>query len=386
MQNERKRILEMVENGKISAQEAITLLEALEKKNGATQIESDEEQQDSTTNEQADNYNKKQKEDFNKIFQEELKDFRKDLSQLGSLFMDMLNTTVKKVKDFDVKTPFGDKYEFTYTPEIAQQPVEKVNVDLPNGTVTIEPADGDDLQVTFEVKSPYINESEQETRANVLDKLIVHNDNGKLSIISDMKLTQINTTILLPVKQLQGITARLMNGGVSLRDIATQKLSIKTLNGAVKGVHVDFERAKIETSNGAIELREVTGKELEAETMNGRVYIDGALDDIEAKSINGHVIVTTTTEHSSKIEAQTVAGVVELYVPRNLSLTGRASTNFGKLDIGIPDASMVEQQEQFLAKSIRFDKEVADANKLFIEGESKTGSVIVRYAGVSTEQ
>lgn len=53
-----------------------------------------------------------------KYFQDEMQDFRKDLTQIGSLFMDMMNTAVKKVKEFDVASPFGDKIEFTHTEEV----------------------------------------------------------------------------------------------------------------------------------------------------------------------------------------------------------------------------------------------------------------------------
>lgn len=31
-----------------------------------------------------------------KYFQDEMQDFRKDLTQIGSLFMDMMNTAVKR--------------------------------------------------------------------------------------------------------------------------------------------------------------------------------------------------------------------------------------------------------------------------------------------------
>lgn len=400
MQNERKRIIEMVEKGTISAQEAITLLEALEKDPPVTQTVN--QQDDKKTQEEpvknasqtdeAGSFEKNeqqssQESDFSKMFQEEMKDFRKDLSQLGSIFMDVLNTTVKKVKDFDVKTPFGDKYKFTYAPVLSQQPLEEIDIDLPYGNVTIVPVEGGNLDVVLDVKTALVNNNEDETRVNVLDKIVVQNDNGKLSILSDTKLTQINVTISLPSNRVDVVKTRLLNGGVTLRDLTAQKLSVKTLNGVVKGINLTFDKAEIETTNGTIELREVTGKELDAETMNGRIYLDGALDDVEAKSVNGHVVVTTTTSNSSKIDAQTMAGAVEIYVPHTLSLNGRVSTNFGKLDVGIADASKVDQQEQFLAKTVRFEKEVPGANKLYIEAESKTGAVLVRYTvGDTTTQ
>ncbi len=104
MQNERQRILELVEKGIISAQEAITLLEALEQPSKSTQnVMNDvlnQEQQSSTEKEsifnEAPKEEHKKDTDFMKYFQDEIQDFRKDLSQIGSVFMDMMNTAVKK--------------------------------------------------------------------------------------------------------------------------------------------------------------------------------------------------------------------------------------------------------------------------------------------------
>ena len=95
--------------------------------------------------------------------------------------------------------------------------------------------------------------------------------------------------------------------------------------------------------------------------------------------------MTTKTDNPSKITAQSLAGAVEVYVPKTVCISGRATTNFGKLNIGMIDASKIEQQEQFLMKTVRFDKILEGANKLFIEAESKTGSVIVCYTAGDTE-
>jgi len=46
----------------------------------------------------------------------------------------------------------------------------------------------------------------------------------------------------------------------------------------------------------------------------------------------------------------------------------------------------MESQDQFLSKVVRFDKEVEHANRLFIEGESKTGAVLIRYTTTDEQQ
>lgn len=389
MQNERQRILELVEKGTISAQEAITLLEALEQPSKSTQnvmndvVNEDQystADKESVFKDESQNEQQSQKdEDFSKYFQEEMRDFRKDLSQIGSLFMDMMNTAVKKVKEFDVTSPFGDKFEFTHTEEVSAERVDKIIAELPNGNFALETAEGDSFQVICKVKAPFVNDSEEETRANFLEQFVVKEDGDSLRILSQLKLVQVNVKVLVPKDKLEKLSVRLMNGNVTLQDTDFEQLKVKTLNGAIKGSKFNFGKAEVDSSNGSIELTNVRGKDLEAETLNGRVYLDGALDEVAAKSVNGHVVVTTCSTNSSKIKAQTVAGAVELYVPRTLSLSGKIVTNFGKVDVGIQDVSKIESQDQFLSKVVRFDKKIENANRLFIEGESKTGAVLVRY-------
>ncbi|QPQ32371.1 DUF4097 family beta strand repeat-containing protein [Lysinibacillus sp. JNUCC 51] len=396
MQNERQRILELVERGTISAQEAITLLEALEQPTKSTQNVMNDvvnEDHNSSTEKESVYKDKSQQdqqpqkdEDVSKYFQEEMRDFRKDISQIGSLFMDMMNTAVKKVKEFDVSSPFGDKFEFTHTEEVAAEHIDKIIAELPNGNFSLESAEGDSFQVICKVKAPLVNDSEEETRANFLMQFVVDEDGDSLRILSQLKLVQVNVKVLVPKDKLEKLSVRLMNGSVTLQDTDFEQLKVKTLNGAIKGSKFNFGKAEVDSSNGSIELTNVRGKDLEAETLNGRVYLDGALDEVEAKSVNGHVVVTTCSTNSSKIKAQTVAGAVELYVPRTISLSGKIVTNFGKVDVGIQDASKLESQDQFLSKVVRFDKEVENANRLFIEGESKTGAVLVRYTTTDEQQ
>lgn len=394
MQNERQRILELVEKGTISAQEAITLLEALEQTGKSTQNVMDDVSKESQSFssdkeslfEEKSKDGDKKKEDFMKHFQDEMQDFRKDLTQIGSLFMDMMNTAVKKVKEFDVASPFGDKFEFTHTEEVAAANVESIIAELPNGNFSLESSEGDTIQVICKVKAPLMNDSEEETRNLFLEQFVVKEDEHSLRILSQLKLVQVNAKVLVPKDKLEKLSVRLMNGSVSLQDTDVEELKVKTLNGAIKGTKFSFGKAEVDSSNGSIELTKVRGKDLEAETLNGRVYLDGALDEVEAKSVNGHVVVTTCSTNSSKIKAQTVAGAVELYVPRTISLSGKVVTNFGKVDVGIHDVSKMESQDQFLSKVVRFDKEVEHANRLFIEGESKTGAVLIRYTTTDEQQ
>ena len=74
---------------------------------------------------------------------------------------------------------------------------------------------------------------------------------------------------------------------------------------------------------------------LTAETLNGRVYIDGSLKEVTAQSLSGHVVVTTTSEEAERIDAKTMSGSVELYIPSGISLSGEIASNMGRLGLTI---------------------------------------------------
>lgn len=374
MQTEKERILQMVSEGKLAVEEAITLLEALEKTTAEQTPAADKQTKQSQTKEEP---------TFERIFEEDLKTFRKDMTQIGSVFMDLFNKTVDKVKDMDMSTPFplGEKVSFQDVKTLDGDDVRQVYVDLPNGSLTIEPAELNDIRIVTSVRTPLDNDVET-TKQRFLSNYVVDTQQQSLRIITDAKWSQIEVTLYLPRKKYDELKLRFVNGGVSLHDVEAGKLRVKSLNGAVKAHDVRFADAEIKTSNGAIELRDVRGKEIEAETLNGRIYIDGAVEEVEAKSINGAIAVTTYAKNARKVEAETVAGTVEVYVPSHVALSGKLATNMGKLDVNLADVDQVASQDQLFSKTLHFTKHVENAHKLFIEGTSKTGTILVRYTTI----
>src|SRR5690606_8728966 len=196
--------------------------------------------------------------------------------------------------------------------------------------------------------------------------------------------TQVNIVLYVPAKQFNQITVRLFNGGFSMKRIDAALLKVKTANGKIELKNGEFDDAELETANGAIQVQDVKGKVLETETLNGRIYVDGDIQTIETKSLNGNVVVTSRCKEARKVEAKTLAGNVELYIPSHLPLKGQVSSNLGKMDVLLSDVDHVHEQGQFMQKTVRFWKEdgVAAAAPMLVYGETKTGSVLVRYLTV----
>lgn len=387
MQNERKRILTMLENGTITTDEALTLLEALgqnDKKKetnetaAPTVIPSQSSTEEEPTNEQSSKGKEHSSEDF-------IEELRKDFTRVGDRFMQFMQSAVDKVKAFDFESPFGQSTTIQHTITKPAAQIEEIIMDIDNGKVSIETNDEDTIRAEFTVKS-YQQKTEEETKQEFLNKLLFVNDDGVLRIACDLKTFQVNMQLFIPKKEYAKLSARLLNGSFKWREGSAEKIQVKTANGKIEGFQLTCKDGEFETANGGISLFDVTGRTIEAEALNGRVYIDGAVRDVEAQSLNGHVVVTTTDIEAEKIEAKTVSGSVELYVPSELSLSGEISSNMGRLDLQLQDVDRTAEQEQLLQRSIRFKKDVEGApNTLHLFGEAKTGSVLVCYNAKTTK-
>lgn len=389
MSEERKRILSLVENGTISAEEAIVLLEKLNapKKDGEhaerpkveviTPLKEEQEKQKKKTTGFEDLFGAfSSKETADKV-EEIMDEFKKDLTEFGSRISTLLNTTISKVRGFESDTLFGEKIEFKNHYAFVADEVSAIEVDVPNGKVELYKSTEPVVSVDVTVKTTLV-ENEEHTKAEFLEDFIRHTD-GKVKIHTSSKFSNVRLKIGIPEKELDVILVRSLNSNVSIDGANVKVMKVDLINGSVNVRNAEFDHADLSTKNGAIETRFVKGDDLEAETVNGRIYIEGCLKDVEAQSVNGHVVVTTTSEKSKKVKASTVAGAIELYVPKTVSIDGKLSTSFGKIDFGLNDVSEKSSEDSFLQKTMFFDKVIEDANVLKLSGESRTGSVIIRY-------
>lgn len=394
MQDERKRILNLVEKGTITAQEALVLLEKLEqpvaqsvdtqKQNSTTeqsQFANSQSQSDSYTNE--DDFTKQQDEEFkqnqsSKVDDTFFEDLKKDFTQFSTKFVDLMNTTLSKVKEFDFEKTFMDPTTFEKEEIIEVSDFKNISIDIPNGNIEIKPSFDGKAKAVYQVKPSFVKINDN-IEKEFEGQFVCKNDNGTLRVISTTKKIRVDVTLYIPETKYSLVSIHQFNGGFSIHNINLDKLRVKTMNGGIDCKSLNFRRLDLETANGAIELREVKGDEVEAETVNGRIYIDGEITEIESNSVNGHVVVTTRSEDARSIKAQTVAGTVEIYIPSTISLHGEVSSNLGKMDVRLPDVQRLNEQSQFLQKNVQFSKNIDSQSTLAIEGETKTGSVIVRY-------
>ncbi|MER1955728.1 MAG: DUF4097 family beta strand repeat-containing protein [Solibacillus sp.] len=398
MQEQRKRILQLVENGTITADEAIVLLEKLSAKNESTpptvqpvvpstekedepfkaepfeEAKKDESKKTGFEDIFGKSFNDKE---FNQKVEDFMGDIKKDLSQFSTRMTGIVGAALTKLKDLDIETPFGEKVDFAKTYAYPATEVRSIELDIANGKIDVVKA-MDELVTVQVTGKAQLKGTEEETIAQITEELVTKTED-KIHMKSENKFTQIKVKIAIPEKHYDVFIARLLTGAISVENLDAKLIKARTYNGTIRLEESTFDHAELQTSNGAVEARKIKGDDLEIETANGRIYVDGELKEVEAESMNGTVAITTTSKEAHKLKARALAGSVEIYVPKTVALEGQIYSNFGKADVGLSDAKLYEEEEQFLLKSVRFTKELEGAKLLKITGESRTGTVLVRY-------
>ncbi|MFA1642955.1 DUF4097 family beta strand repeat-containing protein [Chryseomicrobium palamuruense] len=362
MQDERKRILDMLENGQITAQEAMGLLDALSKQQEQTHTSFKQDTKETT------NRNR----DF-------IEDAKRDFTVVGERVMQMMQGTVEKLRQFDFDNPFGDAVTIKDSYTLHPESLRSITVDIANGKVEIYPTDEAHVTGDVTVKS-YRSMPEEELRQKLHSDFVFKEEDGRLRVFSDMKTIAAHLTLKVPKHHYEQLTVRLFNGDLTAGSFDAKHIKVKTTNGKVSLHHMEIEEVDIETVNGAVQLKDVNGEAVEVEAVNGRIYVEGKIRDLEATSVNGNLVLTTKHQSPRKLEGSALAGNVELYVPRHLPLKGEASTQLGQLDVQLADVTQTNHSEQFMMKKVSFTKATDDDQApLYVSGEAKTGTVVVRY-------
>lgn len=373
MHEERKRILKLVENGVISAEEAIVLLEKL-----GTTTEQKAPMADST----------KEKETFQGEFTKEeskkeeedpfLDDLKKDFNYFSTKVMDFVGDALNKVTGTNFST-MGKEGAVEWTIPL-EGTFNSISVDMPNGQLTVR--DSADERAYLEVTSTpilQIGSMKDLTEEEIREQFNYAVDGETLRIHHAAKMIKSEVIAYIPKDEYKKIRANLFNGSFTMHNVDVEQVRVETKNGSIKLADIKFDSIEVESVNGSIDIRDLTGRELEAETVNGRVYVDGKIQSLEGQSVNGHVVLTTRDHTAKLLKGQTVAGSIEVYIPKDLSLDGEVSSAFGKMDVKLSDVEFLQESNQMFSKTTRFRKSLDHSSALSIKGETKTGSVIVRY-------
>ncbi|WP_203363227.1 DUF4097 domain-containing protein [Bacillus sp. REN10] len=368
MNEEKKRILKMVEDGIITASEAVALMEALEKNERSTA--SKENVFDELLN-------------FGQKLGSQMQEAGSQLNQPKDKLFQFVQSTVQKIKDFEF--PLGKAVEFSHVFHEEGFVPKRLKVEMANGDLTIIPWDEQGIKAECHVKV-YGAEQEEAARESFVKNSVFYARDNKLSFSIGLKLMKVDTVLYVPKEKIHDISIKLFNGSCAVQDIHAEELDVKTANGKIELKNCQVDDFEGETGNGQIYLMNCEGKRVEADSFNGAIHVIGSVADIDVKTVNGNVLCDLKTGAAHTVKAQTITGNIEVYAPAYIGMKGELRTNFGSFHLPETGMNKVSEKEEMIQKLVRFESEKEADQQMFITAETRTGMITIRAISPKTEE
>lgn len=363
MNEERKRILQMVEEGKLKAGEALALLDELEKAQKTIEQKQEEIVQELSTAVQ-----------FEETKKEE--PFQAKYQSTKDKIFDFVDSALKKIKDFDFDLNFGQSVDISHIFHQGDVDVKNIDIDVANGNVKLAVWEQPDVRIECQAKV-YRVENQDQARQNFLRDVIFQVDQQKLRFATQQKWMKVEAILYVPKTQYDRIRIRMFNGSVTGEEMNVEDLRVKTANGKIALDRVNGKKAEVETANGKIKVAGSQFNEIETETINGAIQLDGEFKKVEMQSFNGNISLNLRGNHSELIQAKATTGGIDLFIPEGTPINGELKTNLGGFNVNFVGVQVLEEKSEMVQKSLRFQSVNPPEKMMKIYADTKTGSITI---------
>lgn len=371
MNEEKKRILTMLEEGKLTVDEALKLLEELGKAEKTMEQKQEEIVHELST---AVKFEEAKKED---PFQDKFKTAKDKV-------FDFVDSALKKIKDLDLDFNFGQSVEISHIFQHSDVYIKDMDIDVANGSVKLAAWDQKDVRIECQAKV-YRVDNQDQARQNFLKDVIFAIEGQKLRFITQQKLMKIDAVIYVPTDEYERIRVRMFNGPISSEELMVSDFRVKTANGKITLNRMNGKKAEVETANGHVTFQNSTFDEVEAETINGAIKLDGDFKKMETQTFNGNITYNLRGERSELIIAKATTGAVDLYVPEGIPVNGELKTNLGGFNVKLEGIHILEEKSEMIQKLLRFESVNHPDRMLKVFVDTKTGSITIHKSENNTQ-
>ncbi|PKR78008.1 hypothetical protein CEY16_08795 [Halalkalibacillus sediminis] len=363
MDEKRRRILKLLEEGHVTAEEADQLLEAL---NDANNSENNQSKAETIADKES------EAEDFTK-------NLKKDLKNLTEGLFNMVDDTLQKVKS----GPFEFNFKHTSVKREFQfdsSDITNLSLNLASSSIEIFPSEND--EISMDCRGKVYKETNQEEAEKKFDQSFQVSVNDQtLHIEQDRKYIMVEITLYLPKKIYHDVSIKTINGSIYLRNHHFEAARISTVNGSVKANKFKSEALYVDTKHGSVRLDDVQLSKAKIDTTTGAAFIDGEIGHLKTNVITGSIRAYVRNSDAGDADLHATTGSIQLYVPEDIRLHGHASTTVSSVDINLPDANVDTESDQIMKKFIRFnkgiDKDSEETDYFDVDLSTKTGSIRV---------
>ncbi len=361
MSEERKMVLKMLEEGRISVDEAERLLHALNEKDEKT----DEEQGDFEEAQPPSEFVDWERWD-------ERKQTYKQQSS-GFKISQYIENIIQKIKDVDFDLNFGAHESVKHIFQDHTDDFHELNIKIKNGSVDLKIWKDKYVQIDCDVKV-YRVQSREEARQKFLNEVHYELADGTLQFSCDARDVKIHASVAIPEKMYEQVVCKLFNGNVSCEAIHANELKIKTVNGSLSFPQIAADKAELETGNGAIF---VNGQAdwLTVETINGAIEAEGMFRDFDAESFSGSITARLHSEGKAALKS-TTSGITVI-VPKDMQIHGELLSSIGSVQCELHSFEVLHEKKELAQRLLKFVSNKKAKRVLHVEANTKTGSAAV---------
>lgn len=388
---ERIMILKMLEAGKISSEEAMKLLDAIDKK---TPKENSKDESTSYKKKVDDNINdfsekaERIAEQFGEQFGINAEKFAEDFSKrVENVSTDIANAAVKltdkMMKYFNTAVNTTDnRYEMIKTYNFKVQDLENLQIKLntSNFSVKADGADTDSIQVNI-ITNSFMQD------ISIDDCFSAIFDGAKFNIITQFpNRTWGKINITVP-KKLFSIQLNTANAKCEVSNINCDQIGIITSNSKIDMRTCAAHHVEALTDNGKIEFERCGLTNLSARTSNGRVEFKNCrIDEMIVKTSNASIALNEIyklNEAEGKYNVFSSNGRIDIDITSDneCGYLVDAHTTMGKININLPNLSYAADKRDFSMnseaslKSANYDELT---NRLNIRAETSNASINIK--------
>jgi len=351
LSEEKILILKMLEEGKITSEEAAKLIEALQngEKQAASGSAGRQQKQPNFQDEVAkvrdrlnewkkefqNNYNQK---DFDRIIDE----FSSKAEKLGKNVAYTTFGLVDKVIDFVGSFVDTNTFNFFGSCPTVEKSFEtpatdgmELEVEATNGAIVVKKHLDNKIVIKSRIKS----------RSNNADNVLMFTDEGNtvslklnnpgnVSVYHEVflpaakfkkiSLTTANGRIYAEDSLAESFNATTRNGNIELMGVNSDAIVASTKNSRIQVSYVIGKNIEIETTNSVIDIKHIKAENVKVETTNGRILVENAQNyegitemNLVLKTTNGGIKINMNDmdQKGYKVRAKTTNGGINLLIP-----------------------------------------------------------------------
>lgn len=354
MSDEKKIILRMLKEGKITEEEAITLLDSIKDNN-------------------------KPKNDFSQFESNIIEKITQAATKIGKKSQEMINSF-----DFeDINIKFNSNLEQKTKAEriVSENIIGVENPELEitnrNGKIVVETWDNEEIEAKSDINydERFVSSNHNFIKIQRQDnKVIIEPDYEKAT----PKHFDMNVKVSIPKRFFENITLSSTNANIEINNVETNNLVVESTNAKIKVKEIKSNNSTISSTNARISVDGIDGEELKINTTNGKIELNN-LDTkkVELITTNGTILVANLKDKVERITASTNNGNILVSLKDLFKPVKAKVTNYFK-DIDTSNFSdskfsnFVTEDGSMIAYSDGYDEE---GEKLDIEASTYNGTV-----------